>query len=442
MSSKTASKARRLALALLAVVATPVAAATIIDHNSTDIWQIPDAAIENAKATLHIAYGHTSHGSQLISGMGTSGGAQLDAFMTNNGATPGLYLWNNGGTGGALDLRDTPFSGASDLGNPDRYAWAAATRTYLDAHPEVNVIIWSWCGQAETTIDNIDIYLNLMEALIVDYPSVTFVFMTGHLTGTGPTGLLNLANEHIRNHCLTHDRVLYDFADIESYDPDRLVDYMELDANDNCDYDSDGNGSLDANWALDWQGSHIEGIDWWPSGAAHSQHLNGNLKGYAAWWLWATIAGWNQCLPAPTDLTAVPDPVAGEVDLSWTDNSESPDEDSFIIQFREDGGTWDDTYVSVPTDVTSFTDTGLPVGTYQYRVVAHLNDGGTGIPCDSPPTHVATATRTRAASPSPGTTTRTTRPGSSCSAGSAPARGTTPMTRRSPPTRPRTWMPR
>jgi len=401
MNSKTTLKAPDLALVILLVVATPVAAATIIDHNSTDIWQIPDVAIENAKATLHIAYGHTSHGSQLISGMGTSGGTQLDAFMTNNGATPGLYLWNSGGTGGALDLRDTPFAGASDLGNPDRYAWAAATRTYLDAHPDVNVIIWSWCGQAATTIDNIDIYLNLMEGLIADYPSVTFVFMTGHLTGDGPTGLLNLANEHIRNHCLTHDRVLYDFADIESYDPDRLVNYMEMDANDNCDYDSDGNGSLDANWALDWQGSHIEGVDWWPSGAAHSQHLNGNLKGYAAWWLWATIAGWNQCLPAPTDLMAIPDSVAGEVDLSWTDNSESPDEDSFIIQFREDGGTWDDTYASVPTDVTSFADTGLSVGTYQYRVVAHLNDDGTGVPCDSPPTNVGTVEIVAAEPPDP-----------------------------------------
>lgn len=389
MTSTSAPNARFVTLVCVLLAAMPVAA-QVIDHNHTDIWQIPDAAIEHAKETLHIAYGHTSHGSQLISGMGTNGGQQLDAFMTANGATPGLYLWNNGGSGGALDLRDTPFSGAADLGNPDRYAWEAATRSYLAAHPDTNVIIWSWCGQAATSIANIDIYLNLMEGLILDYPEVTFVFMTGHLTGDGPTGQLNLANEHIRNHCIAYDRVLYDFADIESYDPDGLVNYMELDANDNCDYDSDGNGSLDANWALDWQASHVEGVDWWPSGAAHSQHLNGNLKGYAAWWLWATIAGWNQCVPAPTDLTAVPDPVAGEVELNWTDNSELPDEDSFIIQFRVDGGTWDNTYASVPTDITTFTDTGLEVGTYQYRVVAHLNDDGTGVPCDSPPTNVVT----------------------------------------------------
>ena len=43
-------------------------------------------AVEQAKTTLHIAYGHTSHGSQLISGMGASG-TELDAFMTANGAS-------------------------------------------------------------------------------------------------------------------------------------------------------------------------------------------------------------------------------------------------------------------------------------------------------------------------------------------------------------------
>ncbi len=289
--------ARAIFSSLLVVcLGLPIAAgaAIIIDHSSTDIWAVPEPAIEQAKTNLHIAYGHTSHGGQIISGMGTSGGAQFDEFMTANGATPELYLWNAGGANGALDLRDTPFSGANDLGNPDRYAWELATRNYLGSHPECNVIIWSWCGQASTTLDNIDIYLNLMEGLIADYPGVHFVFMTGHLDGTGESGLLNLANNHIRAHCLAHDRILYDFADIESYDPDALTHYMPLLANDNCDYDSDGNGSRDRNWALDWQDSHIEGVDWWPSGAAHSQHLNGNRKGYAAWWLWARLGGWTE----------------------------------------------------------------------------------------------------------------------------------------------------
>ncbi|HEX9933577.1 MAG TPA: hypothetical protein VGB38_00150, partial [bacterium] len=70
--------------------------------------------------SLHIAYGHTSHGSQLITGM-----TGLVGFKGT------LYSFNNGGSGGALDLKDTPFSGASDLGNSNFTAWETATRSYL-----------------------------------------------------------------------------------------------------------------------------------------------------------------------------------------------------------------------------------------------------------------------------------------------------------------------
>ena len=44
-------------------------AAIIADHECTRIEDIPIAAIESAKSTLHIAYGHTSHGSQITDGM-------------------------------------------------------------------------------------------------------------------------------------------------------------------------------------------------------------------------------------------------------------------------------------------------------------------------------------------------------------------------------------
>jgi len=34
-------------------------------------------------------------------------------------------------------------------------------------------------------------------------------------------------------------------------------------------------------------------VDWYRCGSAHSQPLNANRKAYAAWWLWARLAGWN-----------------------------------------------------------------------------------------------------------------------------------------------------
>lgn len=257
--------------------------AVIIDHTCTDINAVPEAWVEEAKSVLHIAYGHTSHGSQLTTGMTGLVGFKED-----------LYAYNSGGTGGALDLRDTPFTGASDLGNPDRVSWASATRDYLDAHSDVNVIIWSWCGQVSSaTGADILTYLDLMEGLENDYPDVKFVYMTGHLDGTGLTGNLHLRNEQIRDFCRQNGKILYDFADIETYDPDGTY-FGDKIPNDACAYDTDGDGSRDGNWAQEWQDSHTEGVDWYDCYSAHSEPLNANRKAYAAWWLWARLAGWSE----------------------------------------------------------------------------------------------------------------------------------------------------
>jgi hypothetical protein len=252
------------------------------DHRVADLSSIPAQWIDSAKHTLRIAYGHTSHGSQLITGM-----EGLVAFKGDQ------YSFNSTGANGALELRDSPFSGASDLGAPDRVAWAAATRTYLDRNPDINVVIWSWCGQVSgATSDDIVTYLTLMDSLEHDYPAVHFVYMTGHLDGTGLTGNLHLRNEQIREYCRTNGKILYDFEDIESYDPDGVY-FGDKNPNDACDYDRNGDGTVDGNWAIEWQNAHTQGVDWYDCSAAHSQPLNANLKAYAAWNLWARLAGWS-----------------------------------------------------------------------------------------------------------------------------------------------------
>ncbi len=243
------------------------------DHLAvTSFPLVPETAVEQAKSAFRIAYGHTSHGSQVVSGMGVL--ASLNS----------LYAYGSAGGPGVLSLHDgTP---AGDLGNPDRTTWAQRTRELLDAPGnDRNLIMWSWCGQADTTAENIDLYLSLMDQLETDYPEVTFVYMTGHLNGTGEGGNLHQRNEQIRAFCRANNKVLFDFADIESYDPDGAY-FLDLGANDNCDYSG-------GNWAVEWCSANPASDLCLPCSCAHSQALNCNLKARALWWMLARLSGWD-----------------------------------------------------------------------------------------------------------------------------------------------------
>jgi len=261
----------------------------IINHNCTKLNQIPLSAIQQAKSNLRIAYGHTSHGSQLTDGM--------TGLTTFSGATYGgsTYAWNGTGAGGALYLKDYYGSwpgGASDLGNPNFTLWYTCTRDYLNnsANSTINVVMWSWCGElASATPAQVTTYLTQMNQLEIDFPNVKFVYMTQHLDYWNHTTVM-AHNQIIRDYCNAHNKTLYDFADIESYDPDGT--YYPY-ATDGCDYYSDWDNHYSGNWATNWQNSHTQGTDWYDCGAAHSLPLNANQKAYAAWWLFARLAGWS-----------------------------------------------------------------------------------------------------------------------------------------------------
>ena len=149
----------------------------------------------------------------------------------------------------------------------------------------------------QSAIDN-------MEKLVAEFPDVTFVFMTGHAEGQGedltPDGV-HYNNELIRRHCEENGRWLFDFADIEAYDPDGTY-FWDRGMRDNLDYTG-------GNWAVEWiaanptaeltqltTGDGVAGYGGCTS-CAHSAvppeaTLNCVLKARAAWWLWARLAGW------------------------------------------------------------------------------------------------------------------------------------------------------
>ncbi|MFH1188717.1 MAG: PGF-pre-PGF domain-containing protein [bacterium] len=208
---------------------------------------------------FNISYGHTSHGSQIVTGM---------QMLSSQNST---YTYTTGSLGFLCDMC---ISG--DLGNPNRTAWAAVTRTHLNgAGAKRHVIMWSWCGQVDGTESDINLYLNLMNQLEKDYPNVIFIYMTGHLTGTGPTGNLYARNNQIRNYALANNKILFDFADIESYNPDGTYYPTESDA---------------CNWCSTWCSTHT-----CPScgSCAHSHCFNCYNKGKAFWYMMARLAGWN-----------------------------------------------------------------------------------------------------------------------------------------------------
>lgn len=248
--------------------------AIIINHANTDISRVPAEYIEDAKDMFNIAYGHTSHGSQITTGM--------EVLRNSNSS---LYAFSDDGSSGLYYNEDLIYG---DLGSNGATAWAEDTRDLLDANSGINMVMWSWCGGvSDTNSTGIATYLNTMNALESEYPDVTFVYMTGHLDGTGETGNLHLRNEQIRNYAISNDKVLYDFADIESFDPNSHY-FVDLGATDGNDYND-----WSQNWADEWCAANAGSTLCVANSCAHSTSLNCNLKGRAFWWMMARLAGWD-----------------------------------------------------------------------------------------------------------------------------------------------------
>ncbi len=237
----------------------------IADHTSADNFDgIPDGIIQQIHSNYRIFYGHTSHGSQIITGMNMI--AALDTRFASSRRSPSVYMQDD----------DT-----IDLGHEGDLAWEEYTRTLLNADSTINMVMWSWCGGvSDNTEEGINTYLQALNQLEQDYPNVTFIYMTGHLDGTGIDGNLNIRNEQIRNYCRNNNKILFDFADIESYDPNGNF------------YPDDSDACA---WCTTWCEAHscpAADCSNESENCAHSHCFNCYRKGRAFWWMMARIAGW------------------------------------------------------------------------------------------------------------------------------------------------------
>ncbi len=273
-------------LTLIAICLCPITVhseAIIADHTAARQFPyIPDQWIEAAKK-LTIHYAHTSHGSQIVTGL----------FVLENMDSQFSFAYRQSSSSVALPPEENPpalrmYDGnpPETYINPDDY-WEseegiARTKAVVDTGL-FNFSMWSWCGQMSWySEDRVNNYLSILNTLESEYPSTRFIYMTGHTDGTqdNDNSTLRRNNQMVRDYVTANNKVLFDFADVESWDPDGNYYPNTTDA---CP------------WCEEWCEAHPDDCDF-TCDCAHSHKFNCLLKAKAFWWMMARLAGWDGCI--------------------------------------------------------------------------------------------------------------------------------------------------
>lgn len=264
---------RMFSLSVLLAASTALSQGIVIDHNCTDLDEIPQIWITAVQNTIQSHYAHTSHGGQLTCGA---------EFIEDDNS---FYDCEIGycslpSVAGAYCVFDGQES--ESYISPDLY-WESSgglnlTRDVLNNNPSLDTSMWCWCCQCDYYDQSqVQAYLDAMSLLELEYPDVTFIYFTGNAQGTGSEGYNRyLRNNQIRDYCAANDKVLFDFADIDSWWFNPSTSQWEQNT-------------------YNYSGTDVpcEHDMYYGEEYAHTTAESCYNKGVAWWWMMAMLAGWS-----------------------------------------------------------------------------------------------------------------------------------------------------
>lgn len=341
-----AAAALLTALSPARVVSGERTAPLIIDHTCTDINGIPADILDAARRNTNFHFVRLSHGRQINVGL-----------VMLEDSDP---VYDTERDDGALAVAEDALCMFIAAGSPSEY-WRGSgidmTRSVLDANPEMTVSGFCWCTDLNTASESfVAEYLAAMSILESEYPDVTFVYFTGTAEYDGGYGHNRfLRNEQIRKYCIENNKVLYDFADLDSW-----YYYPESGQWEHSTYQYEG-------ITVPVEHPQLAGAE-----INHTTYASCLLKGKALWSMMASLQGWQGTLDiAITSFTATFREEA--VSLRW-DYSATEECFGFNIYRSDDNGlrfVRINSSLIVPQERISYIDRDVRPGTtYIYRIGA------------------------------------------------------------------------